>query len=404
MAAASVPAAGRAGTFKIILLAAALALVGGILLYSQSIAERLMAKQREVLGLYVRSLEYLASDRPGSGDISFLFDEVIRSIDFPLVLTDPQNNPIAPYNAYARNVALDTSAAPEEQEEFLRGVIAGLDAENRPIRVAIRDTIVLNLVHYGESDLIRQLRWVPVIEIALAALFTLIGYIGFSYIKRSEQSNIWVGMAKETAHQLGTPLSSLMAWVELAEARSGEPAALRETLGEMRNDIERLNKIAARFSKIGSRPDLHEESLAEVIGGVVRYIERRIPTSGRRVEIALEVPSGLRARINRELFEWVMENLLKNALDAMEGAAGRIVITAGVQGGRPVVDVTDTGKGIEPKLHKEIFRPGFSTKKRGWGLGLSLSRRIIEEYHRGKLFVKESAPGRGTTFRIRLNS
>lgn len=404
MAAAQLPAAGRAGSFKLILLTAALALVGGILLYSQNIVDRLTSKQREVLGLYVRSLEYLASDRPGSGDISFVFDEVIRSIDFPLILTDTQNNPIPPYDAYARNVALDTTASPADQEAFLREVIARLDEENRPIRVTIQDTIVLNLVHYGESDLIRQLRWVPVIEIALAALVTLIGYIGFSYIKRSEQSNIWVGMAKETAHQLGTPLSSLMAWVELAGSRAGDPAVLRETLGEMRNDLDRLNKVAARFSKIGSRPDLHEEQLAEVIGGVVRYIERRLPTSGRRVQITLDAPGDPRARINRELFEWVMENLLKNALDAMEGSAGSIAISVGVQAGRPVVDVTDTGKGIEAKLHKEIFRPGFSTKKRGWGLGLSLSRRIIEEYHRGKLYVKESTPGRGTTFRIRLSA
>jgi signal transduction histidine kinase len=402
--AAAVPAAGRAGTFKIVLLAAALALVAGILLYSQNIADRLMTKQREVLTLYVRSLEYLASDRPGSGDISFVFDEVIRTIDFPLVLTDAADNPIAPFQAYARNVALDTTQSPQEQEEFLRATVARLDEVNRPIRVTIQDSIVLNLVHYGESDLIRQLRWVPVIEIALAALFTLIGYIGFSYIKRSEQSNIWVGMAKETAHQLGTPLSSLMGWVELAEARAGEQAAVGEALAEMRNDIERLNKVAARFSKIGSRPDLREESVTDVIGGVVRYIERRLPTTGRMVQITLTAPEDVRAPLNRELFEWVMENLLKNALDAMEGSAGTIAIVVGRQGARTIIDVTDTGKGIDAKLHKEIFRPGFSTNKRGWGLCLSLSRRIVEEYHKGRLFVKESTPGRGTTFRIRLSA
>jgi signal transduction histidine kinase len=392
----------RPGTFKIFLLVAAFALVVGILLYSQSITNRLLDKQREVLGLYVRSLEYLASDRPGSGDISFIFDEVIRSIDFPLVLTDAGNNPLQPFGSYARNIRLDSTLGEAEQERVLRDVIAALDRENRPIRVSLRDSVVLNYVHYGESDLIRQLRWVPFIEISLAALFVLIGYIGFSYIKRNEQSNIWVGMAKETAHQLGTPLSSMMGWLELVKQRVADQPALAETIGEMENDVERLNKVAARFSKIGSRPDLREENVVEVIEGVTRYISRRMPKTGRRVDLVIETPGTFRAAINRELFEWVVENLMKNALDAMEGPAGRISFALQQTGERLIIDVSDTGKGIDPKLHKEIFRPGFSTKKRGWGLGLSLSRRIIEDYHRGKLFVKQSSPGRGTTFRIRL--
>jgi signal transduction histidine kinase len=281
-------------------------------------------------------------------------------------------------------------------------VIAALDVENRPITVALRDSLVLNYVHYGESDLVRQLRWVPFIEISLAALFVLIGYVGFSYIKRNEQSNIWVGMAKETAHQLGTPLSSIMGWLELVKSRVADQPALAETIGEMESDVERLNKVAARFSKIGSRPDLHEEDVAEVIEGVTRYISRRIPKAGRRVDIVIETPGVFRSAINRELFEWVVENLMKNALDAMEGPAGRIAFNLQQNGERLIIDVTDNGKGIDPKLHKEIFRPGFSTKTRGWGLGLSLSRRIIEDYHRGKLFVKQSNPGHGTTFRIRL--
>jgi signal transduction histidine kinase len=394
----------RAANFKIFLLVAAFALVVGILLYSQSIVNRLLDKQREVLGLYVRSLEYLASDRPGTGDISFIFDEVIRSIDFPLVLTDASNNPLQPFASYARNVRLDTTASAAEQERFLREVIAGLDSENHPITVSLQDSVVLNYVHYGESDLIRQLRWVPQIEIALAALFVLIGYIGFSYIKRSEQSNIWVGMAKETAHQLGTPLSSMMGWMELMRERAGDRPGLLETVEEMGNDVERLNKVAGRFSKIGSRPDLREENVVAVIEDVMRYIGRRIPQAGKKIELVVQTPGVFTAAINRELFEWVLENLMKNALDAMEGPSGRIAFSLHRTGRRLIIDVTDTGKGIEAKLHKEIFRPGFSTKTRGWGLGLSLSKRIIEEYHRGRLFVKHSAPGAGTTFRIQLNA
>jgi signal transduction histidine kinase len=390
------------GNFKVFLLIAAFALVVGILLYSQNIVNRLLAKQQEVLGLYVRSLEYLASDRPGSGDISFVFDEVIRSIDFPLVLTDARNNPLQPFAAYARNVRLDTTLSDAEQERFLREVIGNLDKEHHPINVTLQDSVVLNYVHYGESDLIRQLRWVPFIEISLAGLFVLIGYIGFSYIKRNEQSNIWVGMAKETAHQLGTPLSSMMGWLELVRNQSGGDPVLGETIREMENDVERLNKVAARFSKIGSRPDLHEENLAEVIEGVTRYIGRRIPKAGRKVELVIATPGRFMAPINRELFEWVLENLMKNALDAMEGPSGRISFALQQSGNRLIIDVTDTGKGIDSKLHREIFRPGFSTKTRGWGLGLSLSKRIIEDYHRGKLYVKQSVPGEGTTFRIRL--
>ncbi|MFN0156586.1 MAG: sensor histidine kinase [Bacteroidota bacterium] len=390
------------GNFKVSLLLVAFGLVIGILLYSQSIIDRLLVKQREVLELYVRSLEYLASDKPGTGDLSFVFDEVIRSIDFPLVLTDAGNEPIQPFGAYARNVHLDTTLSADEQEQFLRDIIANLDRENEPIKVTLQDSIILNLVHYGEADLIRQLRWLPFIEITLASLFIFIGYIGFSYIKRSEQSNIWVGMAKETAHQLGTPLSSILGWLELLKSHAADNASTQETLREMENDVERLNKVADRFSKIGSKPDLKEEDVYEVIAGVITYFSRRIPKSGRTVELVIETPGRFPAQMNRELFEWVIENLMKNALDAMEGPNGKISFALSQSGEKTCIDVADAGKGIDPKLHKDIFRPGFSTKKRGWGLGLSLSRRIIQDYHKGKLFVKQSGVGQGTTFRIVL--
>ncbi len=388
--------------FKILLLIVASTIVVGMLVYSQRITDRLLMKQREVLDLYVRSIEYVASNKPGTGDISFIFDEVIRTIDFPMVLTDGKSNPIKPYVANARNVLLDSTASPEAQEEYLREIIANLDKENPPVRVMIEDSLVLNYVHYGESDLIRQLRWIPVIEISLAGIFIFIAYIGFSYIKRSEQSNIWVGMAKETAHQLGTPLSSIMGWLEFLKGDAGDNPRLRESIDEMNNDIERLNKVTARFSKIGSTPDLKEENLTEVIEGVIRYISKRIPKATKTVDLIMETPGRFPAMINRELFEWVIENLMKNALDAMEGPSGKISFAISQAGKRTIIDVTDTGKGIDPKFHKEVFRPGYSTKKRGWGLGLSLSKRIIEDYHKGKLYVKQSAVGEGTTFRIRF--
>jgi hypothetical protein len=241
-----------------------------------------------------------------------------------------------------------------------------------------------------------------VLEIALAAVFIFVAYVGFSYIKRTEQSNIWVGMARETAHQLGTPLSSMSGWLERAGTERTNPAMLMESLQEMEHDVERLNKVAARFSKIGSHPDFKDENLPEVIDGVIRYFNKRLPRSGKKVDLLILTPGEFRAKINRELFEWVVENLIKNALDAMEGASGSISFRIAQAQGKTTIDVTDTGKGIDPKFHREIFRPGFSTKKRGWGLGLSLSKRIIEDYHKGRLFVKQSSPGAGTTFRIRL--
>jgi signal transduction histidine kinase len=385
------------GKFKLFLLIAASVIVIGILIFSQRITDQLLAKQREVVQLYAKSLEYVASDKSPSGDFSFLFDEVIRAIDFPIILSDPDNNPI-----YDKNIDLDTTLTQQERVRHLRRIMKEMDERYHPIRIAINDTLVLNYVHYGESTLIRQLRWVPFVEISLAAVFILIAYIGFSYAKRSEQSNIWVGMAKETAHQLGTPLSSLMGWMELVRQEGKDSPRLSETIREMENDVERLNKVTARFSKIGSRPDLKEENLTEVIGDVIRYIQRRLPTAGKRVDIVIETQGEFKARVNRELFEWVLENLMKNALDAMEGQTGKIGFTLSQNGHRTTIDVMDTGKGIEPKYHKDVFRPGYSTKKRGWGLGLSLSRRIIEDYHKGKLYIKQSSPGQGTTFRIRL--
>jgi len=389
---------GAAGNFKILLLVLASIFVIGILLYSGRITDTLLERERRVVALYARSLEFIAANNPQAGDVSFAF-EVIQAIDFPIILTDPENRPL-----YSKNLEADTTVMSDtEKTLFFQRTIAQMDSSNRPIRIFANDSLVINLVHYGESTIIRRLRWLPLSELAIAFIIVIVAYIGFSYIKRSEQSNIWVGMAKETAHQLGTPLSSMMGWLERLKSVLPSPSSQSETLLEMERDIERLNKVAARFSKIGSTPDLREENISSVIEGVIGYISRRLPRTGKKIDLVLETPGDFRAKINRELFEWVIENLMKNALDAMEGTTGRISFAISDGDTKITIDVTDTGKGIDPKFHKEIFRPGFSTKKRGWGLGLTLSKRIIEDYHRGKLFVKSSTVGEGTTFRIRLN-
>lgn len=396
----------RSANLKSALIAGAILLVGALLLYTQSIVERLQAREREVADLYARSLEYIATGETGEGDFSFIFDEIIKAIDFPIILSDSDREPIQPYSQYIKNIRLNSEADDEKQRDYLKKLIYDMDQRREPIRVTYEENgelIVLNHLHYGESEIIRQLRWLPIVEVALAGLFIIIAYTGFSYIKRSEQSNIWIGMAKETAHQIGTPLSSIMGWVELLREYGEQNPQIRETIQELDRDIDRLRKIAARFSKIGSRPEMQEASLNGAIQRVIDYIERRLPQMRKQVTISLHTPYDMRTKINPELFEWVIENLIKNALDAIENNVGRIDISMDQSRYSITIDVKDTGKGIDKRYRKDIFRPGFSTKKRGWGLGLSLAKRIIEDYHHGKLFIKESRIGEGTIFRIKLN-
>lgn len=388
----------KSGNIKTALLVAAFVIIIPMLIYTHNLVDRLQKKEREVAALYAKSVEYLANSPYSGSEYNFIFDELIRAIDFPIIESGANDIEIKA----SRNIEIDTTLPKSERDAYVRSLIADMDKINHPIIVAYQDTVILSRVHYGESQLVTRLRWLPYIEIAIGALFIFVGYIGFSYIKRSEQSNIWVGMARETAHQLGTPLSSMMGWVEIMKLRPEPDAKVTETIAEMENDLLRLNKIADRFSKIGSRPDLREEELSEVVKSVIVYFQKRIPQMGKRVDIIVEPSEPVKAKINRELFEWVLENLVKNGLDAMEEGKGKISFRISRLNGAPVIDVTDTGKGIDAAYRKDIFRPGFSTKKRGWGLGLSLSKRIVETYHRGKLSVKESKLGVGTTFRIKL--
>lgn len=391
----------KSGRIKIALLIAAIFIVIPILLYTHDLVIQLQKKQRETAALYARSLEYIANSNPSSGtDYTFIFDEIIGSIDFPVILTNGDDSEIIT----TKNIELDSSMSAEKRKTILFEMIAEMDKENNPIRVTFQENIVLNKVHFGESPLIVRLRWLPLIELAIATLFILVGYIGFSYIKRSEQSNIWVGMARETAHQLGTPLTSMMGWIELLKHQAETSPKILETVSEFEQDAQRLTKVADRFSKIGSKPDLKEENIVEILQHTIRYFEKRLPQMGKKVDISVESSESMSANVNRELFEWVIENLIKNALDAMEDGKGSISFLLKKEGRKTILDVTDTGKGIDASYHKDIFRPGFSTKKRGWGLGLSLSKRIVETYHNGKLKLLRSSVGEGTTFRIVLKS
>lgn len=388
---------------KIFLLVFAFAIGGGTLIYTNSLVEKLQEKERQIVQLYAKGLEYVANSPAENSDITFLFENIIRPIDFPMILTDADDSVHIEGKPNIRNIRYDSTASPHELKKFFQAKLKEMDAEHKPILVTYimdNDTIVLTKIHYGNSELIAQLKYYPLIQILIVCVFIIIGYIGFSQIKKSEQSNIWVGMAKETAHQFGTPLSSLMGWLELLKLNYKDPDKVEDISQEIQNDVEKLNKITNRFSKIGSKADLKPEFVYEEIKKVIDYFKRRIPQTGKKVEFVLEGDQKLQGKINSELFDWVIENLVKNALDAIDNENGKIVFRILDSRNKIEIEVTDNGKGIEMKRRKDVFRPGYSTKRRGWGLGLSLSKRIVEEYHKGKIYVKSSLPGEGTTFKI----
>ncbi len=386
---------------KIILLIIAVLITIGTLYYTQTLVTKLQEKERQIVELYAKGIEYLANTTNPDVDITFLFDNIIKPIDFPLIQSDAENNVYS--RTDIRNVKIDSSLSSDQFNEFIGKLITEMDASHPPIEVKYEGTII-NKIHYGDSELIKQLRFYPYVQLLIAAMFIVIGYIGFSSIKRSEQSNIWVGMAKETAHQFGTPISSLMGWLEMLKMNYQQPDKVLDITEEISDDVEKLNKITYRFSKIGAKPELVKKNVIDEIKQITTYFERRLPQTGKTVELKIAGDEEAFGLINSELFGWVIENLIKNALDAIEGTSGKIEISVKEVRSHTEIEVADSGKGIEMKRRKDVFRPGYSTKKRGWGLGLSLSKRIIEGYHGGKIFVKSSKPGEGTTFKIILKS
>ncbi len=348
-----------------------------------------------------------ARSMPPSGDVT-LASEIVLQGDFgiPAIITDSTLNEIN----FWHNVAVPDSLG-HLSEDRQRAAMARLRARATEM-AQVHEPITIELgpgehklkqyIFYDESRLVRELRVFPYIQLLFVALFILVGYLGFSYVRRSEQSSLWVGMAKEAAHQLGTPISSLMGWIELMKVDQMSAEQQRKAIEEVEKDVARLNRVAGRFSDIGSLPKLEVRALEPVIRATADYMRRRMPQQGVRVSLDVSVPGELRAPLNVELFEWVVENLLKNALDAIETDRGTIELSAFASDGRIVIDVKDSGKGIDRRNWRNVFRPGYSTKKRGWGLGLSLAKRIVEDYHGGTLTLVHSKLGYGTTFRIVL--
>ena len=386
------------GNFKGFLFILAVILVLGFLYYTQLLVGELQKQSRAFLSFRIKIFEESINSEEVQ-DLSFFFNEVIQQADYPIIYTDAEGEPI-----FWRNIDLpDTLRRPLSPDTLtlLKKYVKQFDESNAPIPISFQGKI-FGYYHYGESHIIQRLKWLPYIEILVVALFILIGYLGFSSIKKSEERFIWVGMAKETAHQLGTPLSSLIGWIEYLKSA---PEKLSQVIPDIERDVKRLQKVTNRFSQIGSLPDLREEKIQNIIDELLSYFRHRLPGNQSKIKLSAAVnPQLPPVLINRDLFSWVLENLIKNAMDALNGNSGAITIQCDFLNSRQIfIDVQDTGKGINARNRKNIFNPGYSTKKRGWGLGLSLSRRIVEEYHGGRLELKESTPGSGSVFRIVLN-
>lgn len=352
-----------------------------IILSTQGIEQRLYYKDSHIITELEKTLDDLIN--------SFISETVMNSGSVPVLVTDSTKTKVLNYS----------NIKPSEIRDSLRLAqkIQSMAASNEPIEITFGEDQI-NYVFYTDSIVITQLQYFPYVQLIIIGLFLLISYIIFSTFRNAEQNQVWIGMAKETAHQLGTPLSSLMAWMHLLESQGTD----KSTIDEINKDIHRLEMITDRFSKIGSAPELQETSVMEVMNQAVAYLRPRI---SHRIEIEINQnqSSEVKAMINAPLFSWVVENIFKNAVDAM-GGKGKITVDIYHEIQNVYIDITDTGKGIPAASHKAVFQPGYTSKKRGWGLGLSLAKRIITSYHNGKIFVKRSDPDHGTTFRIVLKT
>lgn len=374
--------------WKIILLSFAALIFVLSLIYTNKLMKDLRQEEYRRMELWSHAMgEFINSD--SETDIGFLFEVLENNQTIPVILVDADNETIISYRNLDTIKMENAEYAADKLEEFRNNgkesfSIIGPDGE------------VMNTIYYSDSLLLKKLQYYPYIQLILIAIFIIMGYIVLNVSRRSEQNHVWLGMSKETAHQLGTPISSLMAWLEIMRDEHGETEMFRE----VEKDVKRLEKIAARFSKIGSKPNLHENELVGCIRNTMSYLKTRIPAT-IHLETNITDTDEIYLPLNVELFEWVIENLCKNAVDAI-GTNGTIRITIESDDKNVGIEISDTGKGISKSDFKNVFKPGYTTKNRGWGLGLSLAKRIVEEYHGGKIFVKSSEIGKGTTFRINL--
>jgi len=395
--------------FRGLLFIGGLTIILLFLLYTQNLLGELRENATSVSNAYAKLLAVATYPTTTGPELNVIFEEVIRKTDFPIILTDTDGVP-----QVWKQVPLAWDDNSPQAVARLIKIVRGMDRINDPIPLqAETGGDVIGHLHYGESPLVKRLSWLPYVGVAVVICFVLIGVYGFQNIKKSEQRYIWVGMAKETAHQFGTPLSSLMGWLELmkdqidrnrSQLGSEDHEKFDSMVVEMNSEVDRLSKIASRFGQIGSIPELNKTDILPMLSESVSYLRRRLPRVSREIrieEIYRPLPP---VAVNTDLLAWVVENLVKNAIDAMTGSQGVIEVRTEVdKSGRCVnIAVKDEGRGISPNERRKIFLPGYTTKKRGWGLGLTLAKRIVEEYHQGRLYLADSKHQKGSTFIISL--
>lgn len=369
---------------KLIFLLISVLLVGGVLYVSNDLVEDLSIEERKKMEIWAEATRELASDKTEMS-MELILKVIQSNTSIPAIIVDDTGE----INQY-----LNLNLPETDTEKYLQEKLEQLKSKSNLIEINLGDE-EKQYLYYDDSILLKRLSLYPYVQLGVMVLFVLIVYFALISTKKAEQNKVWVGLSKETAHQLGTPISSLMAWMDLLES-SGVDSSL---LSDMNKDVNRLSVIAERFSKIGSKPEMELIYVNEVLENATEYMRRRVSD---KVLITTHLPSDAEgAMVCLSLFEWVIENLCKNAVDAMNGE-GRIDVYTTSEKQQIYIDIKDTGKGIARKNFKTVFNPGYTTKKRGWGLGLTLAKRIIEDYHAGRIYVKDSEVGKGTTFRIEL--
>lgn len=366
---------------------------------TQQVVREVLTRERQTVQFYAEMLRIFADPTLETDPFLFvLLDHVVPTISFPVIVTDPQDEPLYPYGQNTLNIELDTTWSAEAQRQYLKRLVVRMREEFPPISVTDQRGIELARIYYSTSQLVRWIRWIPYVQAVLVGGLLLMGWLALRFGRQAEESRLWVAMAKEAAHQLGTPLSSVLGWLELLRQ---QPTMRQEILHELERDVERLQSVVQRFSQIGAQPKLTPQPIAPIVEEVVHYLRRRLPQS-KGIEFELNLDHEAWAAVNPELLAWAVENVLKNAIEAIERAPGRIQLQLFCADKLIRLEITDNGRGIPARLRRRIFEPGFTTKRRGWGLGLSLARRIVESYHGGLLFLKESTPGQGSTFVLEL--
>ena len=368
-------------------------LITGIVIYSQWIVEKLREDNRNIVQMYSEIIAE-AVESESDENLNFIFDKIISRIQFPIIQSDTNKIPQSWKNIPFEEQ--DLSRIKQNQEL--------MDQQNAPIKLFFSDPVtgekqLLGYLHFGDSNLIYQLLWLPYLEIGVICFFICLGIMGFTYIRKTENNNIWTGMAKETAHQLGTPVSALIGWTQRLKSH---PDEITDIISEIEADVNRLEQVGERFGKIGSSPKFNTVKVLELIKGVVNYLNRRLPSDKLIIEIEHNISPEIEVKANETLLSWAIENVIKNGLDSLRSNEGTVDVKISSDAKGIQIFIQDDGKGILRRNWKKVFQPGFTTKKHGWGFGLSLSYRIIKELHDGTIQILKSAPDIGTTVEIHI--